>query len=463
MNPTGVKYSSGPRSSKPFYSSTQAEFLWTTMSSRPSLFQLYALLIIAAAVSSFTIISAEETSKSDEHPAKDSAALDDSSAQDESKEKRSQEEIMFGNQQNKPNGLVDDMMGMSENPDDNSPLIPDKKASDSQGDEQSSNDEPKDSKDEKRAPAQEEEANDMMMGSGAENWYNTIPVSPSAMQYLANTQALKTIPSEDFTNSLYDQEDLYRRKRQLLNHPLPLRKRSLRSSIGQMIQKRGIRMPRRSMRLKRQVDVEDILNLFGNERFYDEEPQVTPHIFGGRSQTVAKRHVPGRFAGYPETPAPEFRYPYVFQHRDNSILAPTNDMEDNNDAMEGENMDDIDNLMLLPPNSRYVDMGPYGSRDEEKESIQSWMARHTVPSVFRVSRRSAPFFYPIDYRYIPGYKKRSRIFSNGNREVNRFSGEDEPEADFGKWGHVVQPKCADLLKNPKRCPQASFNVKRFFV
>ncbi|GFY41471.1 hypothetical protein TNIN_92041, partial [Trichonephila inaurata madagascariensis] len=100
---------------------------------------------------------------------------------------------MFGNQQNKPNGLVDDMMGMSENPDDNTPLIPDKKASDAQGEEQSSNDEPKDSKDEKRASVQEEEANDMMMGSGAENWYNTIPVSPSAMQYLANSQALKTI------------------------------------------------------------------------------------------------------------------------------------------------------------------------------------------------------------------------------------------------------------------------------
>ncbi|GFV51866.1 uncharacterized protein TNCV_1322202 [Trichonephila clavipes] len=422
----------------------------TTMSSRRSLFQLYALLLIAAAVSSFTIINAEETSKSDEHP----PASDDSSSQDESKEKRSREEIMFGNQQNKPNGLVDDMMGMSENPDDNSPLIPDKKASDAQGEEQSSNDEPKDSKDEKRASVPEEEANDMMMGSGAENWYNTIPVSPSAMQYLANTQALKTMPSEDFTNSLYDQEDLYRRKRQLLNHPLPLRKRSLRSSIGQMIQKRGIRMPRRSMRLKRQVDVEDILNLFGNERFYDEEPQV-----------------PGRFSGYTETPNPEFRYPYVFQHRDNSLLGPTNEMDENTEVMEGENLDDIDNLMLLPPNARYMDMGSYGSRDEEKEAIQSWLNRHTVPSVFRVSRRSAPFFYPIDYRYIPGYKKRSRIFSNGNREINRFSGEEEPEADFGKWGHVVQVPEAYVspedmarlcLKSPERCPQSFVPCEALF-
>lgn len=33
-------------------------------------------------------------------------------------EKRSREEILFGNQQNKPSGLVDDLMGMSDNEDD---------------------------------------------------------------------------------------------------------------------------------------------------------------------------------------------------------------------------------------------------------------------------------------------------------------------------------------------------------
>ncbi|CAL1280198.1 unnamed protein product [Larinioides sclopetarius] len=407
------------------------------MASRQATLQVFALFLIAAAVSSFTLVNAEDSSKSDEHSSKDVSASDDSSTQEDSKEKRSQEEIMFGNQQNKPNGLVDDLMGMSENgeEDDN---LPDKKTTETQNEEQSSNDETKDSKDEKRTPGPEDQPNDMMMGSGADNWYNTIPVSPSAMQYLANSQAIKTMPSEDFSNSLYDQEDLYRRKRQLLNHhALPLQKRSLRSSLGQMIQKRGIRMPRRSMRLKRQVDMEDLLNLFGNERFYEDEQQVTPHIFGGRSQTVAKRHVPGRFAGYPETPAPEFRYPYVFQHRDNNILTANTDLEDNNDALEGESMDDIDNLMLLPPNARYSDMAPYGSRDDEKEAIQSWLSRHTVPSVLRVSRRSAPYFYPIDYRYIPGYKKRSS-FRNRNRDLGRFSNDDEPETDFGKWGHVVQ-------------------------
>ncbi|XP_055950367.1 uncharacterized protein LOC129984502 isoform X1 [Argiope bruennichi] len=412
------------------------------MASRQAALQLLALFILAAAFSSFTLIHADDSSKSDEHASKEVSASDDSSAQEDSKEKRSQEEIMFGNQQNKPNGLVDDLMGMSENgeeDDSSASVLPDKKTAGAQDDEHSSNDEAKDSKDEKRAPAPEDQPNDMMMGSGAENWYNTLPVSPSAMQYLANSQAMKTMPaSEDFSNSLYDQEDLYRRKRQLINHHgLPLQKRSLRSSLGQMIQKRGIRMPRRSMRLKRQVDMEDLLNLFGNERFYDEDQQMTPHIFGGRSQTVAKRHVPGRFSGYPETPAPEFRYPYVFQHRDNGILSANNDMDENSDALDGETMEDIDSLMLLPPNARYSDLAQYGSRDEEKEAIQSWLNRHTVPSVFRVSRRSAPYFYPVDYRYIPGYKKRSS-FRNRNRDLGRFSNDDDTEADFGKWGHVVQ-------------------------
>ncbi|GIY81640.1 uncharacterized protein CEXT_222241 [Caerostris extrusa] len=179
-----------------------------------------------------------------------------------------------------------------------------------------------------------------------------------------------------------------------------------------MIQKRGIRLPRRSMRLKRQVDMEDLINLFGNDRFYDEEAQI-----------------PGRFSGYPETPAPEYRYPYVFQHRDLGILNPGNEMEDNTEALEGDNMEDVDNLMLMPPipdMRKWKDMG-MSRGDDEKEAIQSWLNRHTVPSVFRVSRRSAPYFYPIDYRYIPGYKKRSRLFSNGNRDLGRFSGDEEPE------------------------------------
>lgn len=41
--------------------------------------------------------------------------------------------------------------------------------------------------------AQQNDDNDMMMGSGAENWYNTVPVSSSALQYLANPHALRTL------------------------------------------------------------------------------------------------------------------------------------------------------------------------------------------------------------------------------------------------------------------------------
>ncbi|XP_035226787.1 uncharacterized protein LOC118199106 isoform X1 [Stegodyphus dumicola] len=399
--------------------------------------KLYVLLIIAASFSSFTFVHAEDSSKSDE---KDASISDDTSSQEDSKEKRSREEIMFGNQQNKPNGLVDDLMGMADNLDDDenySLRLPDKKSNASQPDDQKEDETAKDEKNEKRTarPADEDEQNDMMMGSGAENWYNTVPVSSSALQYLANSPTRQSLAPEEFANSLYDQEDLYRRKRQLLGHPLNLRKRSLRSSIGQMIQKRGIRTPRRSMRLKRQVDMDDLLSLFGNDGY-----QVNHHSFSGRATTVEKRNVPNRISGYPETPAPEFRYPYIFQNRDDGILSAGNDFDDSsNDGLDSDSLADVDSLMLLPPNSRYVEgpeigLSPYRSQKEENEAIRKWLSRHTTPSVFSVSRRSAPF-YPLDYRYISGYKKRSRFFNNNG---NRFSGDEDQDTDFGKWGHVVQ-------------------------
>ncbi|XP_054716131.1 uncharacterized protein LOC129225680 isoform X2 [Uloborus diversus] len=382
------------------------------------------VLLIAATVSSFTIANAEDSSKSEEHSNKDTSVSTDDSSQEDSKEKRSREEIMFGNQQNKPNGLVDDLMGMSDNTDDDDDSLPDKKSS-APSDDQKQDDSENDDK--KRSP-HHDGSNDMMMESGNSNWYNTVPVSSSALQYLANTPTLQSMPTEDFTNSLYDQEDLYRRKRHLMERRIPLRKRSLRSSLGQMIQKRGIRMPRRSMRLKRQVDMGDLLSLFGNERYYEDQSAV-----------------PGRFSGYPETPSTEFRYPATFRHRDGGILSSANEFDENNEEMvDGDNVVDIDDLMLLPPNARYLEtpevetMLPYRTREEENEAIQKWLARHTTPNVFSVSRRSSPLFYPMDYRYIPGFRKRS-IFGN-RMGSNRFAMEDveDQEPDFGKWGRVVQ-------------------------
>lgn len=405
----------------------------------------YAILLTVAALSSFTLIGATD-SKSGEQVSHEAAppSDDSNSSQDGSKEKRSREEIMFGNQQNKPNGLVDDLMGMAEDMEDESPVsnpkASNKKLNTTQ-DEDKFEDALKDDddkSDDKRLPhhVDEDEQNDggMIMGSdGANvdgNWYNTQPVSTNALQYLVNTPTLQRLPSEDFTNSLYDQEDLYRRKRQLLGHPLPLRKRSLRSPLGQMIQSRGRRLPRRSMRLKRQVDVEDLLSLLGNldtdrARYYDEQAQV-----------------PGRFnaMAYPEASSQEYRYPYNFLHR-----GELSDSADDNNMNEGleDNMDDIDNLMLMPPNSRYVEgpeLGiPYRSREDENEAIQKWLSRHTTPSVFSVSRRSSPVFYPIDYRYVPGYKKRSRLINtNSNRMGKHMGGEEDQESDFGKWGQIVQ-------------------------
>ncbi|XP_015927900.2 uncharacterized protein [Parasteatoda tepidariorum] len=332
----------------------------------------WCTLFMLAALSSFTILTLAEKNNS---KSSETTTAEESTSQEDNKEKRSQEEIMFGNQQNKPNGLVDDLMSMPESVEDN----------------YNGSQAAQDSKPEETSSAQDETQ------SGFSDW------DSAAYQ--------ETLPMVDLVNSLYP----------TMRQERPLRKRSLRSSIGQMIQKRGIRMPRRSMRLKRQVDVEDLLNLFENERFYNEDAQLTPHSFSGRARTVAKRHIPGRYSGYSETP--EYRYPYVFQHRDNGILVPGNE--------ESELEDD---LLLLPPNSRYIDTRP---QEEKNEGIQKWLNRHTIPSVFRVSKRSSPFFYPIDYRYIPtgGYKKRS----NGNAHVGRYmDDESEGGGDFGKWGHVVQ-------------------------
>lgn len=40
---------------------------------------------------------------------------------------------------------------------------------------------------------QQEDSNDMMMGSGTDSWYNTVPVSSSALHYLSNPPALHTL------------------------------------------------------------------------------------------------------------------------------------------------------------------------------------------------------------------------------------------------------------------------------
>lgn len=66
--------------------------------------------------------------------------------------------------------------------------------------------------------------------------------------------------------------------------------------------------------------------------------------------------VPGHFGSYPETPAPEFQYPYTFRHRDGGILSAANDFDDNKeDGLDLENLDDVDSLMLLHPKARYVE------------------------------------------------------------------------------------------------------------
>ncbi|GIY81639.1 hypothetical protein CEXT_222231 [Caerostris extrusa] len=95
------------------------------MAPKPTMFQFFAVILIAAAMSSFTLVYGEESSK-DEQPSKDAAASDDTNAKMTAKE-----EIMFGNQQNKPNGLVDDLMEMSGNADEednNSAFSQDKKS-----------------------------------------------------------------------------------------------------------------------------------------------------------------------------------------------------------------------------------------------------------------------------------------------------------------------------------------------
>lgn len=391
----------------------------------------YAALLLVSALSSFTIVTADDSSKSEEHSAEKDASVSDDNSQEDSKEKRSREEILFGNQQNKPSGLVDDLMGMSDNEDDTeeneSSKDGNQKINSIQGQKVLSSKEDDDTK------TTQEDSNDMMMGSGTDNWYNTVPVSSSQLQHLLNPPTLHTMPSTDYSNSLYDREDLYRRKRQLLGHPMPLRKRrSLRSSLGQMIQKRGLRMPRRSMRLKRQVEMEDLLSLLGNDGYYDEQQQV-----------------PGHFSAYPETPALEFRYPFTFKHRGDGVLTPGNDFDDNkSENLDNDDLEDIESLMLLHPRARYVEAPEIGiipyrsdSRDDDESQVyKKWLARHTTPNILTVSRRSPPnTFYPLNYRYIPVHKKRSRIFSNGNRIPNGYSGDmDDTEPDLGKWGHIVQ-------------------------
>ncbi|XP_023230068.1 uncharacterized protein LOC111630234 [Centruroides sculpturatus] len=195
---------------------------------------------------------------------------------------------------------------------------------------------------------------------------------------LYSMQEVGDYPAYDFSNALY------RRKRNLRSRALPLRERSFRSSLKDLLSRRK-RLSRRALRLKRQTNVDNLLALLG---------------------PISEMENGGRFEDLDEVPSGYGILPVDLTEQQNS------DYGYNTYAVP-ETLEDYEPSRLLMKDEE-LDLPVYRQHDND----QSWMYRRQP--VFTVARRSPSYFYPVDYRFLafPGQKKRS---------INQ-----------GKWGKVVE-------------------------
>lgn len=285
--------------------------------------------------------------------------------------KGSQEEIMFGNQQNKPAGMVDDMISVKQQPESSHQNVIDnmknKQNSTSKGEEGTS-------KLDKSAKGfdyydylQEPEEN-----SGSDVSYPIEESQRDAQIYNTHDMA------EDYDGVLY------RRKRTLR----PLLMRNIHSNIEELLGGNR-RLPRRAMRLKRDTGVEQLVTWLGMLR---------------RGQQGEKEDLYEPEANEDFDLPPDLSYIYDIPKVEVPELPPA----------------------LLE--SLVAAEGPAFPRERQPSDIVP-MLRY--PSPF--SRRSNNF-YPIDYRYVfvPGQKRGD---SRGRSMVDPQASVGDPVAgQWGGFG-----------------------------
>ncbi|CAN7995761.1 unnamed protein product [Ixodes hexagonus] len=302
-------------------------------------------------------------------PASSTAQRDKQRDTSDAGQRRSQEDIMFGNQQNKPAGMVDDLI-----------VFPERKSgASSQAAKDAKSDQNSTQKEEKSggtvapvddAASSAAEVMPSMMdqelegGDADEKMATTNSHKFDYYDYLddgAPADSRETAPQQDnavpsgipgeLDYSLYDYSDSVFR-----------RKRTLRNSLEELLRNR--RIPRRALRYKRDANMDDLLY------FLTQMSKSEPYSYYGDEEIPAVSRIP--------------LSPQVQQSPLEQYLSELG-------AMSNE-----DRTRALLALAALADQDPLDQSERAQEQEQSDVA----PGWFQVARRSRGSFYPQDYRYL---------------------------------------------------------------
>ncbi|XP_075751294.1 uncharacterized protein LOC142817721 isoform X2 [Rhipicephalus microplus] len=352
-------------------------------------------------------------------------------------DKRSQEDIMFGNQQNKPAGMVDDLI-----------VFPERKSSSAHGNKEASG-----TKQEKNAThhqqhqekgggALEDEVPDQAT-SGASDVEQSAgdligsPAGPPAGKFdyydyaddagvpSAAVDGVERAPApqdngRELDYSLYDYGDVGLGG---MGPGVFRRKRNLRNSLDELLRNR--RLHRRALRLKRDANMDDLL------MFLTQMSKQEPYPL------FVEQEVPqvSRIALNP--PEPES----ALEQYLNELGAMSNE-ERARALVALAALADQEQLLPAPVTGRPV------FEEQQAEALPDW---------FQVSRRSRGSFYPQDYRYLvmpPTPQKRNVGADHWGRVLRqrRRQQRSQDQADVNRLyalaGLMAQPDQEDLWREP---------------
>lgn len=369
-------------------------------------------------------------------------------------DKRSQEDIMFGNQQNKPAGMVDDLI-----------VFPERKASSPHTQKEGAK-----GKQEKNATHHQEDKKGGSTVSGAESAAGAVslPENGSPEQAAATGDGEQLMTGGDLLNtgteqqgkfdyydyaddtgapaaagvpdgveraptqpdnngeldySLYDYSDVAG-----VGPGVFRRKRNLRNSLEELLRNR--RLHRRALRLKRDANMDDLL------MYLTQMSKQEPYPFYLEQEVPRVSHIT---LNPPPSESPLEQYL--------SELGSMNNEERARALVALAALADQEQLLPTPR------MGRPAFDEEQPEALPDWF------QVARRSRRSGPF-YPQDYRYLvmpPTTQKRTGVGADHwgrvlrqRRRQQQQRAQDQADVNrlYALAGLMAQPDQEDLWREP---------------
>ncbi|XP_037578120.1 uncharacterized protein LOC119461019 [Dermacentor silvarum] len=370
-------------------------------------------------------------------------------------DKRSQEDIMFGNQQNKPAGMVDDLIVFPERKSssahankEGSGTKPDKNTTHQQqaqekagghtasGGDTSSGGAPEDEAPEQAPPGaadmeQQQSAGDLMgspagLQTGKFDYYDySDDAGVSSAAATAATDSAERAPTPqdnggELDYSLYDYGDVGVGG---MGSGVFRRKRNLRNSLEELLRNR--RIHRRALRLKRDANMDDLL------LFLTQMAKQEPYPL------FAEQEVPQVSRITLNPPEPESPLEQYLNE-----LGTMNNEERARALVALAALADQEQLLPAPMTGRPV------FEEQQAEPLPDW---------FQVNRRSRGSFYPQDYRYLvmpPTPQKRNVGADHWGRVLRqrRRQQRSQDQADVNRLyalaGLMAQPDQEDLWREP---------------